>query len=196
MPVRRLEAEELRDALLAASGRLDRRMGGSLLHVKNREFLFDHTSIDKTDYSAPRRSLYLPVIRNNLYDMFQLFDFNDASGPVGNRATTTVAPQALFAMNSDLVAECAESLAARLLSRADLDDAARVRLLYETCYGRTPGEGELARAAAFVGEPVAVETVAAAVGASDTSEPEQDRRRAWAMLCHAVLASNEFVHIR
>ena len=95
-PVRRLEAESIRDSVLAVSGMLDREMGGSMLHVKNREFLFDHTSKDNTDYSSLRRSVYLPVIRNNLYDFFQLFDFNDASVINGNRETTTVAPQALF----------------------------------------------------------------------------------------------------
>ena len=72
-PVRRLEAESIRDSVLAVSGMLDREMGGSMLHVKNREFLFDHTSKDNTDYSSLRRSVYLPVISNNLYDFFQLF---------------------------------------------------------------------------------------------------------------------------
>jgi hypothetical protein len=66
------------------------------LHVKNREFLFDHTSKDTTKYDSRRRSLYLPVIRNHLYDVFQLFDSTDATVPNGDRATTTVAPQALF----------------------------------------------------------------------------------------------------
>ncbi|HUG91974.1 MAG TPA: PSD1 and planctomycete cytochrome C domain-containing protein [Planctomycetaceae bacterium] len=193
MDVRRLEAEELRDALLAVSGRLERGMGGSLLNVKNREFIFDHTSIDKTDYSSPRRSLYLPVIRNNLYDVFQLFDYTDASGPVGNRATTTVAPQALFLMNGDLVAGAADALAARLLARADLDDVGRVRMLYESCYGRPPIDEEFARAAAFVGQPVSVKA-----GANTNDEPATGarQRKAWSLLCQAVLASNEFVYVR
>ncbi len=74
MNVRRLEAEPIRDALLAVSGRLDRRMGGSLLEVKNRAYFFDHTSKDATSYDSPRRSVYLPIVRNHLYDVFQLFD--------------------------------------------------------------------------------------------------------------------------
>ena len=66
-------------SVLAVSGALDQQMGGSLVHVKNREFFFDHTSKDTTKYDSRRRSLYLPVVRNHLYDVFELFDFHDPS---------------------------------------------------------------------------------------------------------------------
>ena len=103
-PVRRLQAEELRDSLLMVCGQLDRTMGGaSLAHVKNREHLFNHTSKDGTKYESRRRSLYLPLIRNHLYDVFQLFDFPDPAVSTGDRPTTTVGPQALFLMNSEWV---------------------------------------------------------------------------------------------
>ncbi|HTE19823.1 MAG TPA: DUF1549 and DUF1553 domain-containing protein, partial [Armatimonadota bacterium] len=134
--VRRLEAEAVRDALLAVSGTLDRTMGGSLLTLKNREFVFDHTSRDATRYDSLRRSIYLPVIRNNVYDVFQLFDFADPAVLEGNRPTTTVAPQALFMMNSDLVHGAAEAMADRLLERGELDDPGRIRLLYLQAYAR------------------------------------------------------------
>ncbi|MCA9206612.1 MAG: DUF1553 domain-containing protein, partial [Planctomycetales bacterium] len=114
--VRRLEAEAIRDAMLAVSGTLDPTMGGSLLHVGNREFIFNHTSKDETKYDAPRRSLYLPVIRNHLYDVFQLFDYTDAGVVNGDRSTSTVAPQALFMMNSELVSDAATALARRALN--------------------------------------------------------------------------------
>src|SRR5205085_8642151 len=139
----RLEAEAIRDALLAAGGLLDRTAGGpALTHVKNREFLFDHTSKDKTTYESRRRSLYLPVVRNHLYDVFQLFDATDAAVSSGDRATTTVATQALFALNSDLMIDASERLASQLLERTDLDDAGRVRFLYMTAYGRPATERE------------------------------------------------------
>src|SRR5213083_1388382 len=112
MNVRRLEAEAIRDSLLAASGLLDSTMGGpALAHVKNRDYLFDHTSKDKTTYVSNRRSIYLPVIRNNLYEVFQLFDAPDAAVPNGDRATTTVPTQALFFLNSELAARAADTLA-------------------------------------------------------------------------------------
>src|SRR5207247_1905116 len=72
---RRLEAEEIRDALLAVSGTLDPTMAGSLLQVENRAYFFDHTSKDRTKYDTRRRSVYLPIVRNHLFDVFDLFDY-------------------------------------------------------------------------------------------------------------------------
>jgi hypothetical protein len=186
---RRLEAEAIRDSLLAVGGLLDRTAGGpALSHVKNREFLFDHTSKDKTAYDSRRRSLYLPVVRNHLYDVFQLFDATDATVASGDRATTTVPTQALFMMNSPLVAEASDHLATRLLARADLDDAGRVRLLYRTAYGRPPTAREAERAK---------DAVAGFDEALRTAETDTGRRqaRAWALFCHVILAANEFVTV-
>ena len=55
------------------------------LHVKNREFFFDHTSKDTTKYDSPRRSIYLPVVRNHMYDVFDLFDYTDATVASGGK---------------------------------------------------------------------------------------------------------------
>jgi hypothetical protein len=185
---RRLEAEAVRDALLAVSGTLDRTMGGSLLHVANRGYLFDHTSLDRTQYDSPRRALYLPVIRNNLYDVFQLFDATDATVSSGDRATTTVATQALFLMNGELVARSAECLAARLLARHDLDFDGRVHLLYRMAYARPPTAPELARARTALADFEQL---------LQGREPDADKRRlqAWAWLCHVIVAANEFVYV-
>jgi hypothetical protein len=60
--------------------------------------------------------LYLPVIRNNVYDLFQLLDFPDPAVPSGNRAMTTVALQALLMLNSDFVMGSADELAGKLLA--------------------------------------------------------------------------------
>lgn len=141
-PLRRLEAEALRDGLLLASGRLDRAMGGSMLHVKNHAFFFDHTSKDSTSYDSDRRSLYLPIVRNNMYDGFQLFDYTDSSVLLGDRETTTVPTQALFMMNSDLLEKGAEALAQRIW-REGKDDVERIRLLFLHSVGREPGTEEI-----------------------------------------------------
>ncbi|MDR3638345.1 MAG: PSD1 and planctomycete cytochrome C domain-containing protein [Isosphaeraceae bacterium] len=185
---RRLEAEAIRDALLAVGGPLDPTMGGSLLQVKNRAYFFDHTSRDTTGYDTGRRSVYLPVVRNHLYDMFDLFDSTDASVTNGDRATTTVAPQALFMLNGDLVLRSARALAAGLLDRPGLDDAGRVALLYERAYGRPPSDEESKRAATYLER---LGRVLAGEGKGPIT-----RLDVWQALCQVVLASNEFLTIR
>jgi hypothetical protein len=190
---RRLEAEEIRDSLLAVGGVLDRSMGGPVLPVKNREYLFDHTSKDLTRYDSRRRSIFLPVIRNHLYDVFQLFDTTDGAVPDGNRVTTTVAPQALFMMNSELVAQASASLADQLLadgttSREAADDAARIERLYKVAYARRPSEAEVRRAQASLTN---LERLFAAHGADAT----ESRHRAWASLCQIILAASEFIYV-
>ncbi|MHC5541836.1 DUF1549 and DUF1553 domain-containing protein, partial [Singulisphaera rosea] len=186
---RRLEAEEIRDALLAVGGSLDPTMRGPVLHVKNRDYLFDHTSLDHTRYDSKRRAVYLPVIRNNVYDVFQLFDFSDPTVMSGNRAVTTVALQSLFMMNSDLVHDVAGQLARRVLDRGDLDDAGRVGILFAEAYGRPPTDLETGKALAFV------DRYTTAAGPEEGDEAK-GRRLAWQAYCQIVVASNEFIYIR
>lgn len=185
--VRRLEAEAVRDALLFVSGNLDRTMGGPVLTVKNRGYLFDHTSKDLTEYTSRRRSLYLPVIRNNLYDLFQLLDFPDAAITSGDRATTTVAPQALLMLNSDFVMDCAAGLAARVWDKIDSDE----QLFYElfaTAYGRPPSVAELSANRNYL------------ANLQQSARPEaagvEPRRQALNALCHTILAANEFIYMK
>ncbi len=187
--VRRLEAEALRDAVLCVSGLLDRRMQGSMLHVANREFLFNHTSKDETRYDSTRRSVYLPVIRNHQYDGFSLFDCTDAAVPNGDRATSTVASQALFMMNSELLLSAAEALAKNLLSQATSDSTARIQLLYQRCLGRPATAEEVAQ----------LEQVSQSLPSQLLAEgaAEADLQTAvWSVICQCVLASNEFVYVR
>ena len=75
--IQRLEAEEIRDSLFAVSGWLDPKIGGKTIPLRNKEFVFNHTSKDHTTYESPRRALYLPIIRNHLYDMLEQFDYPD-----------------------------------------------------------------------------------------------------------------------
>ena len=178
-PIRRLEAEEVRDAVLFVAGTLDRTMGGKTIPVKNREFFFNHTSKDATTYDSPRRALYLPVVRNNVYDLFEQFDFPDPAVPNGNRNATVVAPQALLMMNSDLVAKAAEKLASTLLASAS-DDARRVELAYQKAYARQPTAKELGRAKKFLAE----------FKADSAASPS-----AWTLFCQSLLAANEFIYL-
>ena len=187
-PVRRLAAEEIRDSLLFVSGQLDTTMGGSLLKVKNRGYLFDHTSIDTTDYNSPRRSLYLPVIRNNVFEMFQLLDFPDPAVPTGDRATTTVAPQALMMMNSDFVMQAADALAGRVLTK-ESSDSERVKAIYVTCLGREPSDEEISQDLQLIQDTLQT--------FSTDARSDKDRlTAAWSVACQVVLASSEFVYLQ
>ena len=178
--IQRLEAEQIRDAMLAVSGSLDRTPGGPVLKVKNREFLFNHTSKDETSYSNARRSVYLPVVRNHLYEAFTLFDYTDASVPNGNRSSSTVASQALYLMNSDFVTATARKLAHRLQNSAAGSDEERVGRLYELCYGRHATDAEIRRAFEFLEE----------------FDPAAPPGTALQLLCQSVLMSNEFLYVR
>ena len=178
---RRLDAESLRDALLFVSGQLDTTFGGSMLHVNNREFLFDHTSKDATNYASRRRSVYLPVIRNHLFDMFMLFDYADASVTNSDRETTTIAPQAMFLMNSEFMVQVSESFANRL-TREHSDPSDQIRMAYRLAYGRLPNSTELQRDLSFL------------ESLGNREQRRADTRASLISFCHAVLLSNEFIH--
>ena len=183
--VRRLEAESVRDALLAVSGQLDPRLGGSLLKLKNRDYFFDHTSKDLTTYDSPRRSLYLPVVRNNVFEMFQLLDFPDPTVSSSSRNSTVVAPQALLMMNSDFVMQSSDALARRIL-QAHPDNPERLRMLYLLAYGREPTPTEQQADLAFV----------AAAMQMASSSPDTALTSSWAALCQVIVAANEFVYLK
>ena len=178
-PIRRLEAEEVRDSVLFVAGLLERTMGGKTIPVKNREFFFNHTSKDATTYDSPRRALYLPVVRNNVYDLFEQFDFPDPAVPNGNRNATVVAPQALLMLNSDLVGKAAEKFAASLLASAS-DDVRRIEFAYQKAYARPPTAKELARAKKFL---------------TDFKPDSAASPSAWAVFCQSLLAANEFIYL-
>ncbi|SVB20211.1 uncharacterized protein METZ01_LOCUS173065, partial [marine metagenome] len=115
-PLRRMEAESLRDSLLELAGLLDKRVGGNVWTFENYKLVFNHTSEDATTYESNRRALYLPIIRNHVYDLFELFDFPDPGSVNGNRSDTTIAPQALYLMNSPLVLRTTATVAKQLLA--------------------------------------------------------------------------------
>ncbi len=184
---RRLEAEAVRDAILAVSGQLDRSLGGSLLVTPNRAYVASTFSVNPTNYDSNRRSVYLPVVRSALYEVLQAFDFADPSVANGERATTTVAPQALFMLNSDLMHNQSRHFAQLLLQQEKLDDAGRLNLLYRRALGRSVTASESDRALGFIKQ---------VQGALPAELPTAERwLRAWQSLCRVVLASNEFVYV-
>ena len=185
-PRRRLEAEEIRDSLLAVADSLDCRMGGTQLGIENHKYVTSTANVDPVVYTGNRRSVYLPVVRSALYDVFQAFDFADPSVASGKRDSTTVAPQALFMMNSQIAADQSRALN-ELLMKSSADETNRVRQLYERAYSRPPTDAEVTRSLAFLDR-----FAAASTGAGNSADTA--RSRAWQTLCRAVLAANEFVY--
>ena len=185
---RRLEAEPYRDAMLEVSGQLDLKMGGSLLTTNDADYVTNDQSNDKAVYGAPRRSLYLPVIRNSLFDLFQVFDFGDGSTVNAQRAVTVVAPQALYALNSPLVRDAAGIFAAHLLAETATDDGQRIRRAYLRALGRPATPAEVGRILSYAAHYDA---------ATATLEPDAAKRRARAYqsVCQALFASNEFLYL-
>ena len=186
-PVRRLQAEEIRDALLHVAEKLDTAAGGKTIPRRNREFVFNHTSKDFTTYDSTRRALYLPVIRNNLYDLFQQFDYPDPATSTGHRESSIVSPQALLLMNSELSQMAAESFAKRLLTESNLE--ARIRAACNIAYAREPTETDLRRYRDFL---VAADSALA----SHESNPIQREQNAWTLLAQSILMSSEFIYLR
>src|SRR5262249_51648954 len=122
---RRLQVEALRDAPLAVTGQPDRSRAESVVAGLN----VQATGVGvrpKPPVGSLRRTIYLPVIRNDLPALFQLFDFGDSLSVNGRRSTTNVAPQALFLMNSPLVFEAATCTAASVLKGRDVPDEHQV----------------------------------------------------------------------
>ena len=183
---RRLDAEELRDALLSTSGLLDRTMGGSLLTVPNRQYVTGTGNRNYEGYATTRRSVYLPVIRSAVYDVLQTFDFPDPSVPNGQRPTTTIPTQALMLLNSPLADRAAGAFAKSLLSGGE-NDGDRIRRAYRRAYGRSPTTGELEKVTAYLAK--------SEQAADPKLSPEARRLQAWRGLCRVLMASNEFVFV-
>src|SRR5947208_5988240 len=185
---RRLEAEAIRDAVTAVSGDIDLSMGGTVLSFKDRQYVSDTSRRGGADYDILRRAVYIPVVRSSMYEMFQAFDLPDSSTPNGDRNSTVVAPQALFMMNATLVLKSSRSMASNLLAEAGVDDAGRVREVYERALGRPLAAGDVDRALTFIAK---VEKAMA--------EREVDAARrhlfAWESFCKALLSTNEFIYV-
>jgi hypothetical protein len=130
---RRLEAEIIRDSMLAVSGQLDRRQFGP----------------GTLDIGMKRRSVYFKIKRSKLIPMMQIFDSPEPLVSVGDRPSTTIAPQALLFMNNSHVRAYAQALARRMASESDSLEA-QIQRAYQTTLAREPVPGESDAAIAFL----------------------------------------------
>jgi len=144
-PRRRLDAEQIRDAILAVSGSLDLAVGGPNIAGAH-AIDANTTAAQEIEYSYvfrdTRRSVYTPAFRNKRLELFEVFDFANVNQPIGRRETSTVAPQALFLLHSPFVTGQAEIAARRILAADAPDDAARLTLAFRTTLGRLPDDEE------------------------------------------------------
>ncbi len=154
---RRLDAEEIRDATLAAAGTLNlSRPEASLAKdFKVTELRNNGPEAQRLMNGAVRstqRSVYLPLVRNITPTSLDVFDFATQGMVTGSRDTTTVATQALYLLNDPFVRRQSQAFAERLLKQSELNDAARVDLAYQLAMGRTATTAEIERATNYLTE--------------------------------------------
>lgn len=183
---RRMEVEGIRDGMLQTSGRLDRTRGGSMVTLFVLGLIANDPEGKAAKFDCNRRTIYLPVIRTAAYDVMQVFDFVDPSVPNGKRIVTTVAPQALFLMNSPFAIAQSKYFAEDLLKRENLDDAGRIKLAYLRTFARPPRAEELKSALDYVKKYS--RTLEGKTGA-------ERRLAAWQSYCQILFASNEFAYV-
>jgi hypothetical protein len=168
---RRLEAEAIRDTILFASGQLKLERGGPTFKPDlAADYGYKHTDT--------RRSVYSPVFRNALPELFEVFDYADPSVCTGRRNVSTVAPQALFLMNNPFVLQQARHTAERLLTDKTLDDAGRITRGFRLTLGRAPSEAERKIAEAFLRDADA-----------------KKRSEAWGQFVQTLFASIDFRYV-
>ncbi len=187
MPRRRLEAEAVRDALLAVSGRLDPRVGGPSVFPDLPPGVDTRGGWTRSPSAADRdrRSIYVFVRRNLKYPLFNAFDSPDTNVTCPERNVSVNAPQALMLLNSELVVDQARALAARVAAAAGGRDdrPALVRAAYRAAFARDPDPAESARAVAFL----------EGQARPDGGTPARDA--ALVDFCHVLLNLNEFVFV-
>jgi hypothetical protein len=173
---RRLDAESIRDAILAVSGelRLDAH-GPTVDRGRSADYGYVHTE--------PCRSVYVPVLRNALPEIFEVFDYPDPSTVTGQRSTSTVAPQALFLTNHPFILEQSTLAARRLLGETIESDVRRVEQVFWLALGRPPAAAETAIAVAFVSS-----------GGGEAGSTA-GRVEAWARVVQALIASPDFRYV-
>ena len=181
---RRLDPEALRDAILMAAGQLELSpMASSVSYLGDQATAVGKNEVRRrTDF--PNRSVYLPVIRNDLPELFEVFNFADPHATTGARPNITAATQGLFLLNDEMVMNAAEATARQLLTDATTGDCeSRVDQMFEQILGLRPDEAERSELLDFVRK----------TESRLTEEGNDDATlRAWATACHALLSTSRF----
>lgn len=211
---RRLEAETLRDSLLAVSGTLNPKVGGNSVPVMYSEEGQVVIGVDTTDTAGRqtgnfislegeefRRSVYVQVRRSQPLELFAAFDAPDMTNANCEiRPITTVSPQSLLLMNNAGMLVHAQYFAERLQKECPKDDiVAQAKRAWQLAYGRAPSDDELASAVAFVTEQTAYYRENPVKREKVVGPAEKDNAPAELMglaaLGHALMSANEFFYL-
>lgn len=205
-PRKRLEAEEIRDSLLVAAGKLEEQVGGpsvfppvpAALGAAPTQWV---VSKDKKDHN--RRSLYIFTRRSLPYPMLETFDMATAQEAHSKRDVTTTPLQSLALFNSDIVLGWSQALAGRVIQEAGQDESAQIDRLYEILFSRTASDEEKETLQAFldqheksVKDKVTDGKFAITVptGLKEENKVDPIRAAAFVDLVHTVANSNEFIY--
>jgi Protein of unknown function (DUF1553)/Protein of unknown function (DUF1549)/Planctomycete cytochrome C len=205
MSVRRLQAEDVRDSMLAVSGYLNFKMLGPPVPVTVDEVGQVIVGLDNRDSAGRpqgkrgvlgsdefRRSVYVQVRRTQPLSMLETFDAPALNPNCELRSRSTVAPQSLLLMNNDFVLAQSQALAERVIARAGTDLQARVRLAWRLVLAHEPSEAEVQSALAFF---AAQEQEFARGQSADKTSLPPAATRALASLCQALFSSNAFLYV-
>ncbi|HYH67821.1 MAG TPA: PSD1 and planctomycete cytochrome C domain-containing protein [Urbifossiella sp.] len=179
---RRLDAESIRDTLLAVGGNLDRAPGGPHPFPPQTGWNFTQHNPFKAVYDTEKRGVYVMTQRFQRHPFLALFDGADTNASTDRRLVSTTPLQALYLMNDPFVHAQAKRFAARVRGAAE-GDAARVGRAYLLLFGRPPDAGEVAAATDYLA------AVARKVGGPRAEDA------AWESLARALFLSNEFVYL-
>ena len=190
MPLSRLSADQLYDAMLLASGKLDETRFGPADAVDARA---DGLVVPRRNARGWRRSIYVQQQRKIVVTAFESFDFPLMNPNCSDRRDSTVVLQALHLMNNGMVSELADDLARRIESEAGTDPARQVERLYLVTLGRQPDVAEQSLGL----ESLSRLTARWAAEPAGGGQPDRilAAHKALATYCHAILNSAEFLYV-
>jgi len=204
MSPRRLQAEAIRDALLAVSGQLDlsRPEGSPVTDLGDQ--LVRGVGLDQLRPSSNHRSVYLPVVRDYPPKLFEVFDFPSPNLVSGDRVATIGPLQDLYLRNDVEMQKHSQAMAELLMEKAPASDEARVQLAFELGFGRLPSAEEQAASLSLI-EDLLSRTEGAEPDNSEAAKPPQEASdakknispsvQAWDSLCQALFGSAEFRYL-
>lgn len=188
-PVRRLEAEAIRDGVLAVSGSLDSTMYGPPVKTYLTEFMQGRGRPNQSGPmdGAGRRSIYQEVRRNFLEPMMVTFDRPIPFSTFGNRNVTNVPAQSLTLMNDPFIAQQAQIMAEKLLAQKELTFDQKIEWIYRRTFSRKPNPEEINKAKQFISGLRKMESA---------SKTDSDIEiLIWKDFCHSIFNLKEFIYL-